>query len=329
MIIHRNLFLLLAGLVACSFVEASPMTPETTTAATAANTNTAVNTTAAPNMITDANTNTAVNTTAALNMITDANIIWQDFMRIINKLLAALNNNTAAAKLTTPETTGHNAGRKINRWGHSKSAQPQYTNIPMLGQLPHKGLSKSRTRTGVNSLLSAKNKVTTGSQADSSGFSQGPRSFVPYGTGCSSDEFTCDNGNCTLSSYKCDGDNDCGDGSDERHCGPQALSPWLPGPSTVLFQSTGAVATYVGNVLGRYNATGWHNGRVYYRGKPGFYLYWSQWNNWAVGPQLDGPAGLVNNQDQPYPPSQGWQYHANGGLYWTHVFDFSFRVTFS
>merc|ERR1711899_96244 len=70
-------------------------------------------------MITDANTNTAVNTTAALNMITDANIIWQDFMRIINKLSAAL-------KLTTPETTGHNAGRKINRWGHSKSAQPQY-----------------------------------------------------------------------------------------------------------------------------------------------------------------------------------------------------------
>merc|ERR1712165_310290 len=100
MFIHRNLFLLLAGLVACSFVEASPMKPETTTA---------VNTTTA------ANTNTAVNTTAVLNMITEANTIWRDFMRIINKLLAALNNNTAAANNNTPETTGHNAGKNQQR----------------------------------------------------------------------------------------------------------------------------------------------------------------------------------------------------------------------
>merc|ERR1711881_164427 len=90
---------------------------------------------------------TAVNTTAVLNMITDANTIWRDFMLIIDKLLAALNNNTAAANNNTPEKTGHNAGRKINRGGPSKSAQPH--NIPNLGLLP-KGLSKSRNRTGVN-----------------------------------------------------------------------------------------------------------------------------------------------------------------------------------
>ena len=37
--------------------------------------------------------------------------------------------------------------------------------------------------------------------------------------GCDSNEFTCQNGNCIRDSWKCDGDNDCGDGSDERDCG--------------------------------------------------------------------------------------------------------------
>lgn len=31
--------------------------------------------------------------------------------------------------------------------------------------------------------------------------------------------FKCDNGNCIPKSYKCDGDNDCTDGSDENNCG--------------------------------------------------------------------------------------------------------------
>ena len=36
---------------------------------------------------------------------------------------------------------------------------------------------------------------------------------------CNSDEFTCDNGECKPQYYVCDGDNDCGDNSDEQGCG--------------------------------------------------------------------------------------------------------------
>ena len=37
--------------------------------------------------------------------------------------------------------------------------------------------------------------------------------------GCDSYEFSCDNGQCVPDSYRCDGDNDCGDNSDEDRCG--------------------------------------------------------------------------------------------------------------
>ena len=36
---------------------------------------------------------------------------------------------------------------------------------------------------------------------------------------CSSGEFKCDNGEkCIRTRFKCDGDNDCSDNSDERNC---------------------------------------------------------------------------------------------------------------
>ena len=38
---------------------------------------------------------------------------------------------------------------------------------------------------------------------------------------CDDNEFLCDNGKCILAVFKCDlnGDDDCGDNSDERGCG--------------------------------------------------------------------------------------------------------------
>ena len=41
--------------------------------------------------------------------------------------------------------------------------------------------------------------------------------FHSKGT-CSSSQFTCANGRCITGSFKCDGDNDCSDRSDEANC---------------------------------------------------------------------------------------------------------------
>jgi len=40
--------------------------------------------------------------------------------------------------------------------------------------------------------------------------------YVGVGTACEPNEFECDSKKCILKTWRCDSDDDCGDGSDER-----------------------------------------------------------------------------------------------------------------
>ena len=40
---------------------------------------------------------------------------------------------------------------------------------------------------------------------------------------CYSYQFECNNGRCVRDNYECDGDNDCGDNSDEENCSDSKL----------------------------------------------------------------------------------------------------------
>jgi hypothetical protein len=42
---------------------------------------------------------------------------------------------------------------------------------------------------------------------------------------CRSGEFTCSNGRCIMEKWRCDRDDDCGDGSDEIHCTKNQCDP--------------------------------------------------------------------------------------------------------
>ncbi|EMP33580.1 Low-density lipoprotein receptor-related protein 8 [Chelonia mydas] len=49
--------------------------------------------------------------------------------------------------------------------------------------------------------------------------------YWPVSQVCSSNEFQCSNKTCVAMIFVCDGDNDCGDGSDERKCSPLTCNP--------------------------------------------------------------------------------------------------------
>lgn len=52
-----------------------------------------------------------------------------------------------------------------------------------------------------------------------------PPSFsLPAVKQCKDNEFRCNNGQCIMNSYLCDGDKDCLDGSDETSCPPATCS---------------------------------------------------------------------------------------------------------
>ena len=46
-----------------------------------------------------------------------------------------------------------------------------------------------------------------------------PAGFDRTSRNCTEDEFRCTNNGCVRLAYRCDGDNDCTDGSDEDNCG--------------------------------------------------------------------------------------------------------------
>ena len=46
-----------------------------------------------------------------------------------------------------------------------------------------------------------------------------------YDNTCNGNHFTCNNGLCVPHGWTCDGEDDCGDSSDESHCGIQTCPP--------------------------------------------------------------------------------------------------------
>ena len=63
--------------------------------------------------------------------------------------------------------------------------------------------------------------------------------IVDNGTRCDSSKFTCLNGHCISEQWKCDNDNDCGDGSDELEsvCGKLDSWSFLLGANNVFMPS--------------------------------------------------------------------------------------------
>lgn len=88
----------------------------------------------------------------------------------------------------------------------------------------------------------------------------GPVGFVPcplsgaaLSPGCAAESFKCSNGKCVPDAQKCDGKDDCGDGSDEGSCsnGEDGTSPQIPSDGFPHVQASWHVFfSRDGNVLG-------------------------------------------------------------------------------
>ena len=80
------------------------------------------------------------------------------------------------------------------------------------------------------------------------GLQQPDRSVPAAPRECEEDEFPCQNGYCIRSLRHCDGDNDCGDNSDEQ-CGERCSRGWrgqagrlVDGPAEAGARASGALA---------------------------------------------------------------------------------------
>ncbi|GFS01093.1 C-type lectin and Low density lipoprotein-receptor and CUB domain containing protein [Elysia marginata] len=89
-----------------------------------------------------------------------------------------------------------------------------------------------------------------------------PRSFVCEATPCPTESFRCDSGRCVATNLRCNGENNCGDNSDERNC-PSECSQYITDLQQDLVYPGTNIATYANQVTCQWVVEGATGGRVY------------------------------------------------------------------